>query len=147
MIPNNKPYATKFAVQIDAKTPIRPSLTGMLLLLIIHIGAGIWVWWLPWFWVLCLLSDLIVLANLLYNINHYILGITHYSLSFFMGDAQGWVIETPQKNYRLPLRTAFCTHFLVILVFSHRLILPLFFDSLSKDQFRQLRKVVILEGM
>lgn len=98
------------------------------------------------------------MLSLIYTVDRCIFSITGYQLSFFFEDKKGWIFQENENTcYRVSLRAAFCTPYLVILTFKEaetskvswkkqRLIVPIFFDSLPAQTFRQLRKVIILLG-
>lgn len=142
---NSRSYSTKFGIRFDDNTPLRPSLTGLLVLGGLHLGACVIVWQLNWPYLPCIFVNIVILWLMVAAINRYIFSTARYQLSFVFGDASGWVIQQEEYIcYRAVLRYAFCGRYLVILVFQNKLILPIFFDSLPAAEFRQLRKVLIL---
>lgn len=184
MIPNSKHYSTRFGIRIDLHDPFVPSKTGILLLIGVHLGAIGVLWCLPWGYGVCLIGTLLIALFTIETINHYIFRLPQYQMRFFFEDQKGWMIQENEKAcYRGALSWAFCSHYLVILVFrelvletvegsvpknkwkmigglrvlrtlirptnlldKRKLVLPIFFDSLSPQAFRQLRKVLILSS-
>ena len=148
---NYKRSVIKFGIKIDSNAPLRPSFVGLSLLFFLHFGACWMVWWLNWPYLLCLFSNIVTLGFMMVSIKRSIFSITRYQLSFFFENKMGWVIQENENScYRVALCSAFCAKYLVILIFKtvglktwRRLIIPIFFDSLSAYQFRQLRKVLI----
>lgn len=152
---NYKPSVTKFGIQIDPNMPLRPSIIGLSLLFFLHFGGCGLVWWLNWPCLLCLFSNICIFGLMIVSVKRNIFAITRYQLRFFFENKVGWVIqENDNPCYRVALSGAFCAKYLVILIFKpidlsfnlktwRRRVIPIFFDSLSAYQFRQLRKVLI----
>lgn len=160
------PCATKFGICIDHNTPFTPSSIGIFLLLSLHISACAAIWILDWSLFLCGLINIVILWFMVYSMDRYIFGIIAYRFRFFFEDKAGWVIQEAENScYRATLKFAFCSRYLVILGLSKQeefsagrinrikrffcqkpYVLPIFFDSLPRHEFRQLRKVLIVLG-
>lgn len=152
---NYKPSVTKFGIKIDLNAPLHPSVMGLCLLFFLHFTACCIVWWLNWPYLLCLFSNVVTLGFMMLSVERSIFSITRYQLSFFFENKVGWVIQENENScYGVALCSAFCAKYLVILIFKptglsfnsktwRRLVIPIFSDSLSGYQFRQLRKVLI----
>ena len=160
MTRNSKPYLTRFGIRIDANNPFLTSKFGIFLLIALHWGAICILWVLPFPYSICWMGSLLMVCSTFQTLNRCIFSLANYQINFFFQDKHSWMIQEGTNTcYRGALQSAFCTNYLVILVFKQMdppvhdrgfrkltLILPIFFDSLPHREFRQLRKVLILSS-